>query len=503
MRSRLTLALLATLVVAVAPVTTAQSLTACANGTANGFSCSDVDLGARIPTGVNGPLRTGSTNDIWGWTDPQDGREYALVGTRSGTVFVDVTDPSAVSVLGKLPTQTGNSTWRDMKTYENYVFVVSEASDHGMQVFDLTRLRGLTEDPSRDFTNDAFYNGVGSNRPGDAHNIVINEDSGFAYMVGSDDCNGGLHMVDIQDPLNPSFAGCFSNSYVHDAHCITYAGPDTDYAGREICVNSTGNDTQIVDVTDKSAPSLISSLSYPSTGYAHQGWFTEDRNYYIANDEADEFNFTFPGTRTLVFDVQDLDSPSVFFEYYGPEFTADHNLYVKGDYAYLSNYESGLRILDLSGIENGVLSEVAYFDTYSDGNSVSYSGQWSNYPYFASGTVIATDQDFGLFVLRPNLMPTSTTQEAPGVAGFALSAPAPNPSRGTTTLTLVVGESQSIVAEVFDVAGRRVATLQDGVAQAGSPLALTLDGTDLPAGLYLVRVQGETFSATERVSLLR
>ena len=59
---------------------------------------------------------------------------------RPGAAFVDVTDPTHPVYLGNLPTQTGNSLWRDIKVYRNYAFIVSEASGHGMQVFDLTQL---------------------------------------------------------------------------------------------------------------------------------------------------------------------------------------------------------------------------------------------------------------------------------------------------------------------------------------------------------------------------
>jgi hypothetical protein len=204
-------------------------------------------------------------------------------------------------------------------------------------------------------------------------------------------------------------------------------------------------------------------------------------------------------------DVEDLDSPEFAFFYFGPLETTDHNLYVRGDHAFLSNYAGGLRILDLSGIDEGTLTEVGSFDTYPGHNNDGYSGQWSNYPYFESGTVVVNDQTFGLFVLRPNLTPTAAEPpaEGPDGEGFALSAPAPNPFRAGTTLRLTVARAQAVRAEVVDVAGRRVAVLHDGPVAAGSPLALHLDAAALPAGLYLVRVVGEDFTATRRASLAR
>ncbi|MFN3597178.1 MAG: choice-of-anchor B family protein [Rubricoccaceae bacterium] len=373
------------------------------------YACSRVDLLAHVPLER---MRSGGGNDIWGWTDPLDGREYALAGTRSGTAFVDVTDPTAPRVLGKLPTATTNSTWRDIKVYRDHAFVVSEAPGHGLQVFDLTRLRGLDEDDFRDFAPDLVFHGPPGNTLGSAHNIAINEDTGFAYVVGAraqvgtaPACNTGLYMIDIRDPRAPHFAGCFSeDGYTHDVQCVAYAGPDARYAGREICFASNEDTVTIVDVTDKAAPRMLYRLAYPTPAYTHQGWLTEDQRYFIANDELDEQNIGFPGTRTLFFDVADLENPSFLFAHFNAENTIDHNLYVRGGYAYLSNYESGLRILDVSGLPDPAsVREVGFFDTYPQSTTIAFNGQWSNYPYFPSGNVVAQDINNGLFVLRPNL----------------------------------------------------------------------------------------------------
>ena len=475
----------------------------CSNGMAGAYACGNIDLESVVSLD---DLRTANTNDVWGWTDPSNGREYALAGTHSGTGFVDITDPDDPILLGKLLTASGNSIWRDIKVYNNHVFVVSESGGHGMQVFDLTQLRGLTPDGDRDFTEDVLYTGSGGNSVGGAHDIVINEDSGFAYIVGSNSCSGGLHMVNIQNPTSPVFAGCYSGSgYVHDAQCVIYNGPDSDYTGNEICVTSNGGTTVIVDVTDKSNPSFIANVDYPNTGYAHQGWFTEDQRFFIADDEADEFNNSWSGTRTIIFDFEDLDNPEVAFEHFGTEFTSDHNQYVRGHYVFQSNYNSGLRILDLTDIESGTLTEAGFFDTYPSGNSPSYSGQWSNYPFFPSGTIIATDQNNGLFILKATFPITTDVAgpvEAPGENGYALPSAYPNPFADDTRLTLSVARAQHVTAEVLDITGRRIATVYDGTVTPGSSTTLKIEGTDLPAGLYLVRVTGEDFSATQRISVV-
>jgi hypothetical protein len=121
-------------------------------------------------------------------------------------------------------------------------------------------------------------------------------------------------MIDVNTPNSPVFAGCHMDFYVHDTQCVSYDGPDTDYAGSEICVNSAEDRLEIVDVTNKSSSVSISDVVYAQLGYVHQGWLTEDHRFFLVGDEFDELNFSVP-TRTHVFDVTDLDAPAYVFAY--------------------------------------------------------------------------------------------------------------------------------------------------------------------------------------------
>lgn len=369
------------------------SQTPCVGGMAGSYACNGYDLQSHIPLST---FNAGGANDSWGWADPLDGKEYAIVGLEGGTAFVDISDPVNPVYLGLLPSQTGASTWRDVKVYLNYAFIVSEAGGHGIQIFDLTRLRNVANPPAT-FTIDAHYTGFGN-----AHNIVINEDTGFAYGVGTDTFSGGTHFVNIQDPLNPVAAGGFGgDGYVHDAQVITYNGPDSDYTGSELLIASSGSEQvlSIVDITDKGNPQSISTMSYTDAGYTHQGWFTEDQRYFLLGDEFDESNQGY-NTRTVVFDLVDLDNPQFSFNFFGTTPAIDHNGYVKGDVYYLSNYAAGLRVLDISDIGNGNMSETGFFDTYSDNNNASYNGVWNVYPYFDSGNIMINDRQYGFFLVK-------------------------------------------------------------------------------------------------------
>ena len=365
----------------------------CENGMAGAYPCSGFDLLGRIDLAT---FNASSGNDVWGWTDPTTDREYVLMGLDNGTAFVDITDTENLIYLGKLPTATVSSAWRDIKVYQDHAFIGSEANGHGMQVFDLTRLRAVTNPPVQ-FTADFRYTGFGN-----SHNIVINEGTAYAYAVGTsrgDAFNGGAHFIDISDPKNPVAAGGYGDSgYTHDAQVVTYNGPDTDYAGREIFIGANENQVVLADVSDKNNPITITALTYPNLGYTHQGWFTEDQRYFILGDELDELNDGF-ASRTLVFDFEDLDNPVPHTTYLGPTSAIDHNGYVKGGEFFLANYTAGVRILDITDISNQTLTEVGYFDSFPASNTPQFNGVWSVYPFFTSGKVVISDINSGLFII--------------------------------------------------------------------------------------------------------
>ena len=372
--------------------TTPSNKVTCVNGFAGIYPCNDYDLLLHIPLSS---FNASSANDSWGWTDTSTNHEYAIIGLDNGTAFVDVTDTENPIYLGKLPTATVNSDWRDVKVYNNYAFVVSEAANHGMQVFDLTKLRSVTN-PPQNFTAETTFTDFGS-----AHNIVINESKGYAFPVGTSRSGmyaGGPLFINIQNPLNPVSEGGFRN-YSHDAQVVTYAGPDTEHTGKEILIGSNETEIVIVDITNKANPIKLSTISYANVGYAHQGWFTQDMRYFLLGDELDEIRLG-NKTRTVIFDFSDLDNPQLSFNYFGPTDAIDHNGYVKNNTFYLANYTAGIRIIDITNIANKSMTEVGFFDTYPTNNIAGFNGAWSVYPYFESGNIVISDIDNGLFIVK-------------------------------------------------------------------------------------------------------
>ena len=452
----------------------AFSQTPCNSGMAGPYPCDGYDLQSEISLNQMG---ANSGNDSWGWTDPEDGKEYALVGVNNGTAFINISNPTSPVYLGKLPTHTQSSTWRDIKVYENHAFIVSEAGGHGMQVFDLTRLRGVTSPQT--FNNDAHYNGFGS-----AHNIAINEDTGYAYAVGTSTFSGGGHYIDISNPTSPVAAGGSSiGGYSHDAQIVVYHGPDNDYndGNTELYIGSNEDKVVIIDVTNKNNPVLIKQINYSNDAYTHQGWLTEDHRYFILGDEVDELSSGF-NTRTIVFDLLDLDANTPpRFEYFGPTDAIDHNAYVRGDQLFLSNYRAGMRVIDISDIANGNIVEEGSFDSYPNNDGADFDGAWNVYPFFASGNIVISDINRGFLLVKdPNFLGfDDKITEA-----FTI---APNPA--TTEITIKSQAEPITSIEIFNVLGQLVInqTYVDGLSK-------NLTISHLNAGMYLVKVNQNTVS---------
>ncbi|MBK97238.1 MAG: hypothetical protein CL672_00370 [Balneola sp.] len=408
------------------------------------YPCSNLSLYAHLtPIDLGGQ----QVNDIWGWFDIETSKEYALVGLTDGVSFVDVTNPNRPIVVGKLiesdlPSKynsfnlndfpacnlglgssttakmvTQGSAWRDMKVFNDHMFVVSDAQIHGVQVFDLTRLRTF-EDQFLSFKEDALYTKLGN-----AHNIAINEATGFGYAVGvtqADTCGSrnktGLHIIDLNKPKNPTFAGCYSDpatevnslysagiGYIHDTQCILYNGPDDRHKDKELCFSSAEGAVVITDVDDKNNPKTLSTTSHPDMGYSHQGWLTEDHRYFLMNDELDELNFG-RNTKTYIWDVSNISEPTFLGYHTHNTNSIDHNLFVRDNYLIQSNYSSGLRVFDLLDVHKARLNEVAYFDSEPTHNEANWNGSWGNYPYLPSGILLISDIRNGLFIVRPDYL---------------------------------------------------------------------------------------------------
>lgn len=444
-------------------------------------------------------------NDCWGYVSPA-GREYALMGLNNKLTVVEITNPFAPVIVGSIAHPS--CTWGDVKTYGTYCYVVNDCSG-GMDVVDLSNIDAATNRIS-------LVRRVTAGGLSHSHNVAINTDSGYLYLCGSN-LNGGAPVVySLSDPANPVEAGRWTEAlaaYHHDAQIVTYTeGP---YAGREILFGfSEERGVDILDVTSKSAIHLLSRTSYPGVSYCHQGWTTADRRYLYVDDELDESFGATPTTRTLIFDIADLENPQLVGTFTTGLASIDHNLYVDGCTVFEANYSSGLRVVNISDPLNPV--EVGYFDTYPENDNTSFDGIWSSYPYFPSGTVIASDFDRGLFILDVSAA-RAASAAIPGALAFSFTASPPatvDPRGGDAVNFTISGRCSTMLAAGtvqfhYDVGGgfvtAPVSETTPGVFQAvfptsvcGQPVAYYFSAESTDGSLFTAPAgaPGSVFTAT-------
>ncbi|KAK0614712.1 hypothetical protein B0T14DRAFT_593307 [Immersiella caudata] len=413
------------------PLSADTDFVPCVNGVASyaegaryTFKCNNVDLYDFKPHAELGNS-SGRGAGSWGWTSP-NGREIVAIGQEDGTAFAEIKQGKLV-YLGRLPqsTKAAKSLWREIKGYKSYLVIGSEAVDHGVQIFDLRKV--LDVDPSKPvvFSNekDLTSNWSEGLPVGRSHNVVVNEEKNYGVATGFNPRNAtlraGLVFFDLTDPGNPTtLGGTGADGYVHDAQCVVYRGPDTKYLNHDICYGYAEDALTIFDVTDKKNITIISTTSYTGATYTHQGWVLDPnwQQFLIVDDEYDEVRGNGLGSSgfpiSYIWDVSSLEAPKQTGYYRGLRKGIDHNQYVKDQHAYQSNYGLGLNILDLRSVAadptGAGIKEVGFFDTYPEddhlpgGGNITFTGTWSNYPFFKSGFILINTMDRGAFVVKYN-----------------------------------------------------------------------------------------------------
>lgn len=408
-------------------------------------------------------------NDCWGYTAP-DGREYALLGVRHGTSIVEITDPGDLVEIAFIP--SANSVWKDIKTYQHYAYVVTDAIGLGLQIIDLSAL------PDSAWLASTYTNFATS------HNIYIDEPNAMLYAEGV----GGrvVRAISIEEPLQPKELSVFGIE-CHDM-----------YARDNIVYVAEGNNKSvgIYDLSEPATPRFVSRFFIPNGGYVHNCWLSDDGNYLMTTEETRD--------RTVkMWDIRDLGDVKLLGEFLAPRRLA-HNVYIKGQYAYIAHYENGLQILDISDPNN--LIKVAELGTYSGPPSV-YEGAWGAYPFFDSGKIIVSDINTGLYLAYFDGAVTSTG-DGPGDASalpeaFALLQNYPNPFNPETTIRYTLREPADIRLAIYTASGTLLRILRQGTESAGDK-AVSWDGRDangVPAasGIYFYRLEarGATTSWTQ------
>lgn len=284
-------------------------------------------------------------SDVWGWEDDM-GNEYAIMGYLEGVAIVKV--PEMILVDTVIGPKGGGDPYihRDIKTYRNYAYVVSEmtGTTAGIQIIDMSYLPDSVHYVKSHVYDFNFT----------SHNLSIDTAMAYAYVLNRS--GNAIHFFDISDPENPVYDGELPGE-VHDV----YARNDTLWVAQGY-----SKKFSVWNVSDKSSPYLIAEVTDTDFGYCHNIWPTDDGKYFVTTEETD--------FKTIkVFDMSDTNSVVMTGEYLA-DCDLAHNVHVMGDSVYVSHYESGVTVVDISDKNNP--TEVRYYDTYPLGDSPQFRGCW-------------------------------------------------------------------------------------------------------------------------------
>ena len=408
-------------------------------------------------------------NEVWGFV--MNNKEFAVIGSTAGTHIFDVTDAENSKEVQFIAGEDFGPAiiHRDYHDRNGYLYAVSDEGNSSLQIIDLKHLP------------DSAVVVYDSNELIEtSHNIFIDETKNILYACNVRAPNLGwsstsLALYDINEPSTP-------------VHLMDYEVPGTGSGVHDMWVR---NDTAIlnngydglfiVDFSDLNSPQLLGSLTeYPDKGYNHSGWPTSDLKTYVMADE----NW---GYDMKVLDISNLSNIDVTTTF-NPEIDANsiaHNQIIKGDLLYVSSYHDGLQVYNISEPENP--TKVASFSTYALDDHDSYRGAWGVYPLLPSGTILVSDMQYGLFVLKPSI-DLDIHQE---IKQTNLSI-YPNPAQNKLKIGLPNKEKLSSVS-VYDSTGSLI--LKNTTTIANN----TLDISPLNSGIYILKVQGLTTSYQEKL----
>jgi len=410
------------------------------------------------------------------WAMALNGREYAILGGARHVLVFDITDPVAPALIGKF---AGNQTtvWREFKSYEGRFYAVSDATTEGMMILDM---RQAPDTIIQSYFSNALFNS--------SHTITLDTTSGRIYLNGSNAMNQGLLILDVKtNPDTPSLlsavnlAAIGAGGYVHDS----YVQRDTVFASCGFL------GLFAVDCTD---PLNCKPLGQIETGgYNHNAWASADGRYLYYTEEIPD------GRPIQIVSIADLSEGligrgSFLDNLLDPDASVPkaipHNVYIQGNLLFNSQYEDGLLVYDIADPVNPVL--VAYYDTHPQ-NTVynGYFGNWGNYPWLPSGTIVAGDMQNGLYLLRLDPeVGTAAPAAGPAITVF------PNPAR-TSVHVSVAPSALPARIQVFDARGVPVYA-QDAFSQQ-----VDMSTTKWAPGVYRVAVYSQGGVSTRQVVVVR
>ena len=407
-----------------------QAAADCIDGQSAGFACLNISLLAHVPLSQF-PSLPSSANDIWGHFDLNTGKEYAIIGLRNGITVLDVSEPQTPKIIGNISGQS--TSWRDIKVlqffdtsanrWRAYAYATADSVSEGVTIIDLSGLPNSIALVQKQ-TTDASAHNVYISNVDYGLNIALPGTEPLLHITGSNRSNGAFRSYSLANPENLTLSyqalSPLTQDYTHDASSLLI---DDNRAHNE-CANATltgcnvlldFNETS-VKLWDHSKLDQVIALSdtgYPQAEYTHSGWWTEDKQYILVHDELDEQRHNI-NTTLNIFDISSLKQPLLVGTWRGPTRAIDHNGFVRGNHYFMSNYERGLTVLDITQAASP--QQIGFFDTYPVSNNAAFNGAWGVYPFLPSGNILVSDINSGLFILRDDTASSNVEQISFSVA---------------------------------------------------------------------------------------
>lgn len=443
-------------------------------------------------------LYNNAYNEIWGIA--KGGKEYAIIGSTQGTHFIDITDPTQPLERFYIPgaAQGDHIIHRDYHDYQGYLYAVSDEGSSTLQIIDLSQLPDTIR---------VVYDESTLIRR--AHNIFIDTAQAILYAfatAGSSSGYAAMRLFDLSNPVSPQFIaeyntfGDINAGHVHDG----YVRNGLAY------LNCGPSGFAIVDFRNPNNPQTLSTLTtYPSAGYNHSGWATDDCGYYYMADENH-------GADMKILDVQnpcDAEVVGTFDAEVTAPTSIPHNQIVACGYLYVSYYYDGLRVYDISDPTNP--EQVLYYDTSTEPDGANYKGAWGIYPLLPSGNILISDMQNGLFVFEGmgdncaavqqlddcdiDCGMTTSTEDTDKITDLEVY---PIPTNGALNVNISLTEGQNRVKfELVDITGRAVQRFKESNLRAGINQFTFELNPQLSPGFYYLKIGNESFQTAQSVIL--
>ncbi|HEY3249707.1 MAG TPA: choice-of-anchor B family protein [Ignavibacteria bacterium] len=420
-----------------------------------------------------GPDTSYHYSSVWGYTHP-NGREYAIIGYWNGTAIYDITNAPTVVQCDTVPGPTSYYNYREFAVIGNYLYIVSEGTGGGQAGVQIVNLSYLP-DSVRHISN---WTNASINR---SH--TIKSYGNYLYLNGSSTNSGGIVILDATNPTSLVQLGSGPAVYSHDCFILN----DTVYTSN---IYNTSNCMTIINATNKNAPTLVTTFTYPDPGL-HNVWTTPDRKWLVTTDEINV------GRHARLWNIQNLNNITFVYEYIPYQTATVHNGYFKDYLLFLAHYKAGVVVLDCANLPAAPTVK-GYYDTYFGTANTGYHGAWNVYPYYNSGKFVVSDMQTGLWVFKFSNINGIWPNGAGIPSDYKLGQNYPNPFNPMTKINFDIPKAGNISLKVYDASGKLVETIYEGFQLAGKYTA-DFNASKISSGVYFYWIKADGFVQTKKM----